>query len=108
MGHREDEGGWHLLGMTGPDEYTGVVDDNVFTNLMAARNLRVAADLVPTAGSDFHGEKVAPGRSLGTASMPPELFAKLKARAASSAVEKRCDEDSVAFMRLSCMSASLS
>ncbi|TCI66529.1 family 65 glycosyl hydrolase, partial [Exiguobacterium sp. IPCI3] len=30
-------------GMTGPDEYTGVVDDNVFTNLMAARNLRTAA-----------------------------------------------------------------
>ncbi len=38
-------------------------------------------DLVPTAGSDFHGEKVAPGRTLGTASMPPELFAKLRARA---------------------------
>ena len=38
-------------------------------------------DLVPTAGSDFHGEKVAPGRHLGTASMPPELFAKLRSRA---------------------------
>jgi alpha,alpha-trehalose phosphorylase len=43
MGHHDDEGGWHLFGMTGPDEYTGVVDDNVFTNLMAARNLAVAA-----------------------------------------------------------------
>jgi predicted metal-dependent phosphoesterase TrpH len=39
-------------------------------------------DLVPTAGSDFHGEKVAPGRHLGTASMPPELFQKLRSRAA--------------------------
>jgi predicted metal-dependent phosphoesterase TrpH len=39
-------------------------------------------DLVPTAGSDFHGEKVAPGRNLGTASMPPELFQKLRSRAA--------------------------
>jgi predicted metal-dependent phosphoesterase TrpH len=38
-------------------------------------------DLVPTAGSDFHGEQVAPGRHLGTASMPPELFAKLRSRA---------------------------
>jgi trehalose/maltose hydrolase-like predicted phosphorylase len=35
---------WHLDGVTGPDEYTAVVRDNVFTNLMAAHNLRVAAD----------------------------------------------------------------
>lgn len=44
MVHEDHEGGIHLLGMTGPDEYTGVVDDNVFTNLMARRNLRAAAD----------------------------------------------------------------
>ena len=29
--------------MTGPDEYTAVVNDNLFTNLLAARNLRSAA-----------------------------------------------------------------
>jgi predicted metal-dependent phosphoesterase TrpH len=40
-------------------------------------------ELIPTAGSDFHGEKVAPGRHLGTAAMPPELFEKLRARARS-------------------------
>ncbi|SDO53700.1 glycoside hydrolase family 65 protein [Geodermatophilus sp. DSM 45219] len=44
IGHEDAAGGWHLFGMTGPDEYTGVVDDNVFTNLMARRNLRWAAD----------------------------------------------------------------
>ena len=44
MGHHDADGGWHLFGMTGPDEYTGVVDDNVFTNLMAARNLALAAE----------------------------------------------------------------
>ncbi|WP_422115249.1 glycoside hydrolase family 65 protein [Brachybacterium sp. UNK5269] len=44
MGHDDADGGWHLFGMTGPDEYTGVVDDNVFTNLMARRNLLRAAD----------------------------------------------------------------
>jgi alpha,alpha-trehalose phosphorylase len=44
MVHEDHEGRIHLLGMTGPDEYTGVVDDNVFTNLMARRNLRAAAD----------------------------------------------------------------
>ncbi len=37
-------------------------------------------DLIPTSGSDFHGEKVAPDRHLGTASMPPERLAALKAR----------------------------
>jgi predicted metal-dependent phosphoesterase TrpH len=41
-------------------------------------------DLIPTSGSDFHGEKVAPDRHLGTASMKPELFAALEARRPSS------------------------
>jgi 3',5'-nucleoside bisphosphate phosphatase len=39
--------------------------------------------LVPTAGSDFHGEKVAPGRHLGMASMPPGHFEQLRARASA-------------------------
>lgn len=43
MVHEDSEGRVHLFGMTGPDEYTGVVDDNVFTNLMARANLRAAA-----------------------------------------------------------------
>ncbi|MGV9802717.1 glycoside hydrolase family 65 protein [Mycobacterium sp. NPDC003449] len=44
LGHHDRHGLWHLDGVTGPDEYTAVVRDNVFTNLMAAHNLRVAAD----------------------------------------------------------------
>ncbi|MBB3095908.1 alpha,alpha-trehalose phosphorylase [Actinoplanes campanulatus] len=32
--------------VTGPDEYTTVVDNNLFTNVMAAENLRLAADVV--------------------------------------------------------------
>jgi len=44
IGHEGPDGCWHLFGMTGPDEYTGVVDDNVFTNLMARRNLERAAE----------------------------------------------------------------
>ena len=43
LGHHDARGAWHIDGVTGPDEYTAVVDDNVFTNLMAARNLRAAA-----------------------------------------------------------------
>lgn len=43
LGRWDDEGGFHLDGVTGPDEYTAVVDDNVFTNLMAGQNLAFAA-----------------------------------------------------------------
>jgi alpha,alpha-trehalose phosphorylase len=45
LGHHDRNGRWHLPGVTGPDEYSAVADDNVFTNLMAARNLRSAAAL---------------------------------------------------------------
>lgn len=44
LGHHDRHGVWHLDGVTGPDEYTAVVRDNIFTNLMAAHNLRVAAE----------------------------------------------------------------
>lgn len=39
-----------------------------------------ALDLVPTAGSDFHGEAIAPDRHLGDVSMPAEHLARLEAR----------------------------
>ncbi len=45
LGHHDSHGRWHLPGVTGPDEYSAVADDNVFTNLMAARNLRAAAEM---------------------------------------------------------------
>ncbi len=44
LGHHDRHGVWHLDGVTGPDEYTAIVRDNVFTNLMAAHNLVTAAD----------------------------------------------------------------
>lgn len=34
---------FHIHGVTGPDEYTTVVNDNLFTNVMARYNLRYAA-----------------------------------------------------------------
>jgi trehalose/maltose hydrolase-like predicted phosphorylase len=56
LGHHDRHGVWHLDGVTGPDEYTAVVRDNVFTNLMAAQNLRVAAQACqrhPTAAQEL-------------------------------------------------------
>ncbi|MDJ1114857.1 glycoside hydrolase family 65 protein [Microbacterium dauci] len=47
---RFSEGGdpesFHIHGVTGPDEYTTVVNDNLFTNVMARYNLRYAARVV--------------------------------------------------------------
>lgn len=45
LGYHGDDGHFHIDGVTGPDEYTAVVDDNMYTNLMAAQNLRYAADV---------------------------------------------------------------
>jgi alpha,alpha-trehalose phosphorylase len=44
LGHHDVAGAWHIAGVTGPDEYTAIVTDNVFTNLAAAHNLRSAAE----------------------------------------------------------------
>ncbi|RJK97805.1 glycoside hydrolase family 65 protein [Vallicoccus soli] len=46
LGHHDREGRWHVVGVTGPDEYSAVTEDNVFTNLAAARNLRAAVQAV--------------------------------------------------------------
>ncbi len=42
----EEDGTFHIHGVTGPDEYTTVVNDNLFTNVMARFNLRRAAEAV--------------------------------------------------------------
>jgi predicted metal-dependent phosphoesterase TrpH len=44
-------------------------------------------DLVPTAGSDFHGELIVPGRKLGSAQMDPRDLVRLKERAARTGVK---------------------
>ncbi len=41
-----ESGTFHIHGVTGPDEYTTVVNDNLFTNVMARFNLRRAVDAV--------------------------------------------------------------
>jgi alpha,alpha-trehalose phosphorylase len=46
LGHHHADGAFRIDGVTGPDEYTAIVDNNVFTNLMAQRNLRAAAAAV--------------------------------------------------------------
>jgi alpha,alpha-trehalose phosphorylase len=43
LGHHDGEGRFHIDGVTGPDEYSAIADDNVYTNLMAQHNLLAAA-----------------------------------------------------------------
>jgi alpha,alpha-trehalose phosphorylase len=44
LGHHDAAGRFRIDGVTGPDEYSAIADNNVYTNLMAQRNLRSAAD----------------------------------------------------------------
>lgn len=46
LGFYGGDGRFHIHGVTGPDEYTTVVNDNAYTNLMARENLRDAASTV--------------------------------------------------------------
>ncbi len=44
LGHFDLDGGFRIDGVTGPDEYSAIADNNIYTNLMVQRSLRVAAD----------------------------------------------------------------
>jgi alpha,alpha-trehalose phosphorylase len=46
LGHYDIKGKFRIDGVTGPDEYSAVADNNVYTNLMVAQNLHAAADVV--------------------------------------------------------------
>ncbi len=60
--HDERRGGrFSIDGVTGPDEYSALVDNNLYTNLMAQANLRAAADVVERHGATALG--VEPGEA---------------------------------------------
>jgi alpha,alpha-trehalose phosphorylase len=46
LGHHDATGRFRIDGVTGPDEYSAIADNNVYTNLMVRRNLVSAADIV--------------------------------------------------------------
>ena len=48
LGHHDVRGRFCIDGVTGPDEYSAMADNNVYTNLMAQHNLLSAADLAAT------------------------------------------------------------
>ncbi len=52
LGAHDRDGRFRIDGVTGPDEYTAVVDNNVYTNLMAQRNLVAAATVAERYGDE--------------------------------------------------------
>ena len=45
LGHHDLEGRFRIDGVTGPDEYSAIADNNIYTNLMARQNLVCAAEI---------------------------------------------------------------
>ena len=76
LGHHDAHGAFHIDGVTGPDEYSAIADDNVYTNLMAARNLRAAAErrrapADEAAALGVDDEEIAPWRDAAAADARP-------------------------------------
>jgi alpha,alpha-trehalose phosphorylase len=46
LGQHDSQGRFRIDGVTGPNEYNAIVDNNIYTNLMAQRNMVAAADVV--------------------------------------------------------------
>ena len=67
LGH-DTESGFRIDGVTGPDEYSAVSDNNVYTNLMARRNLLAAADI---AGDTVSADEVASWRAAAARMVVP-------------------------------------
>ncbi|MCD6727425.1 MAG: family 65 glycosyl hydrolase [Solirubrobacteraceae bacterium] len=54
LGHWDSRRRFRIDGVTGPDEYSALADNNLYTNLMAQRNLLLAAD-----AAERHGDRAA-------------------------------------------------
>src|SRR5437763_9082813 len=55
LGHHDSAGRFRIDGVTGPDEYSAIADNNVYTNLMAARNMQGAADAATRHADEARG-----------------------------------------------------
>lgn len=71
LGFYGDDGRFHIHGVTGPDEYTTVVDDNAYTNLMARLNLRYAAAALRRIETERPDDHAALVDELGIAATEP-------------------------------------
>lgn len=63
----DERGGGHIDGVIGPDEYHEAVDDNAYTNVMAAWNLRRGADVLERTSGGHGANEAASWRRLADA-----------------------------------------
>ena len=78
---------FHIHGVTGPDEYSAIVNDNLYTNVMARYTLRLAADVVDQLEAESDGAIAELERLVGLRSEEPEQW-----RAAADAMHLPFDE----------------
>jgi alpha,alpha-trehalose phosphorylase len=76
LGHHDARGRFRIDGVTGPDEYSAIADNNIYTNLMAQRNLVAAAEAAErhprlSARLGVDGEEAAAWRDAATAMVIP-------------------------------------
>jgi alpha,alpha-trehalose phosphorylase len=76
LGHYDAGGRFRIDGVTGPDEYSAIVDNNIYTNLMAQQNLVAAADVAGKHMDEAHAlgvttEEAAAWRDAAAAMMIP-------------------------------------
>jgi alpha,alpha-trehalose phosphorylase len=60
LGHHDHHGNFRIDGVTGPDEYSAVADNNVYTNLMAQKNMVAAAEFAERFVEEAEGLGVDP------------------------------------------------
>ena len=70
LGHHDSQGAFRIDGVTGPDEYSAIADNNVYTNLLAQRNLREAA-VAPSATRGTRPSWASTKRKPPPGGMPP-------------------------------------
>ncbi|MDX8149135.1 glycosyl hydrolase family 65 protein [Lentzea sp. BCCO 10_0061] len=71
LGHHDRHDGFRIDGVTGPDEYSAIVDNNVYTNLIAQQNLRAAANAAERNPCDATEEEIAAWRRAADAMAIP-------------------------------------
>ncbi|MFC3894837.1 glycoside hydrolase family 65 protein [Lentzea rhizosphaerae] len=71
LGHHDPHDGFRIDGVTGPDEYSAIVDNNVYTNLIAQQNLWAAADAAERNPSDATEEEIRAWRKAADAMAIP-------------------------------------
>ena len=73
--YNPDKGGAFCLNeVTGPDEYNALVDNNAYTNIMAAENLRFAADTLARMEREAPGKYAALREKIGLEEREPEAW----------------------------------